>query len=455
MKQTSYQSWGRYPNARQTAIRPDDRTEPLLREAPEDASLLPFGNGRSYGDSCQNDGGVLIDCRGLNRIVSFDTTTGILRAEAGILFSDLLAKILPKGWFLPVTPGTQFITLGGAVANDIHGKNHHCAGTFGRHVRCFELLRSDGSRTLCSPTRNTTLFRATIGGMGLTGLITWAEVQLKPVASAEIDQDVIRFDNLDGFFDLSEQSSDAFEYTVAWVDSLATGTSLGRGLFMRGNHAKPQTLDPEVKTGAPIDFPIDPPFSLLNRWSLRAFNTLYYRKQLAPSSSARVPHRGFFYPLDRIGKWYRLYGPKGLLQHQCVVPKETGRDAIREMLELSARSGSGSFLTVLKEFGDLASPGLLSFPRPGTTLTLDFPNQGDRTFALLNRLDDIVMAAGGAVNPYKDARMSATVYQRSFPDWRDLEHLRDPRFSSSFWRRVTGTSASAGADKKPSMEAAQ
>lgn len=399
--------------------------------------MLPFGNGRSYGDSCLNDGGILIDCRGLNRIIGFNERTGVLRCEAGILFSDILAFCLPRGWFLPVTPGTQYVTLGGAIANDIHGKNHHRAGTFGRHVRQFELLRSDGSRRICSPQQHRQMFSATVGGLGLTGLITWAEIQLSAVPGDAIDQEVIRFASLDEFFALSAASGAEWEHTVAWIDSLAGGGKLGRGLFVRGNHAASRTPVAQPSP-PPLDLPFDPPFALVNRTTLKAFNALYYRRQLGRHSRRLVPYPTFFYPLDRIGKWYRLYGPKGLLQHQSVIPHEHGADAVRTLLETSAASGTGSFLTVLKEFGDLKSPGLLSFPRPGVTLTLDFPNQGPPTLELLDRLDQIVIEAGGAINPYKDARMSGQAFRHSFPQWRELEGFMDPNFSSSFWRRVCG-----------------
>ena len=452
MSEAAYQSWGRYPRCTHEAVCPDDRTQPLPLELHTDASFLPFGNGRSYGDSCLNDGGVLIDCRNLNRVIAFDEVAGVLRCEAGALFSDILALAVPHGWFLPVTPGTQYITLGGAIANDIHGKNHHRAGTFGRHVLRFELLRSDGTRRICSPRENAALFSATIGGLGLTGVITWAEIQMVSIRSSHVDQEIIRFNTLDTFFELSRQSAGGWDYTVAWVDSLARGAALGRGLFLRGNHAGSGPLHAPEQRQRPVDFPIDPSFPLVNRTSLRAFNMVYFHKQLSRCRLSTVPCTGFFYPLDRIGKWYRLYGRKGLLQHQCVIPHETGPDAVRRLLEISARSGTGSFLTVLKEFGDLKSPGLLSFPRPGVTLTLDFPNRGERTFSLLERLDEIVMAAGGAVNPYKDARMSADVFQRSFPDWQELEPFIDPRFSSSFWRRVTGVGTAA---TRPTVQAAQ
>ncbi len=434
---TSYQSWSVFPIAQQSGVTLDNYNAPLPIDRASGNNYLPFGNGRSYGDCCLNDGGVLIDCRGLNRIIDFDAETGVLRCEAGVLLADILKLVLPKGWFLPVTPGTQLVTVGGAIANDVHGKNHHVAGTLGRYVRRFELLRSDGSRRICSPQENTTWFEATVGGLGLTGVITWAEIQMKPVANSAIDQEVIRFSGLRDFFDLSRDSENTHEYTVAWIDSLASGAALGRGLFIRGNHAGEDDGPVPEAPGKPINMPFNPPFPLINWFSLKCFNALYYRKQLARRKRSLVHYEPFFYPLDRIRNWYRLYGPKGLLQHQSVIPHEVGEEAVRELLERSMRAGAGSFLTVLKEFGSISSAGMMSFPRPGVTLTLDFSNQGKKVFVLLEDLDAVVREAGGAVNPYKDGRMSAESFQGFFPQWQAFSAYIDPRFSSSLWRRVT------------------
>jgi FAD/FMN-containing dehydrogenase len=386
---------------------------------------------------CLNDGGVVIDCRGLNRFVAFDPDRGILRCEAGVLLSEILRFAVPKGWFLSVTPGTQWVTVGGAIANDVHGKNHHLLGTFGRHVRGFELLRSNGTRLFCSPEENGDWFRATIGGLGLTGVITWADIGLKPITSEFIDQEIIRYGNLNEFFTLSRESDEAFEYTVAWVDSLAQGFALGRGLFIRGNHAERAERVPARRVERRVRFPVTPPISLVNRVSLRVLNSLYYRKSVVTQSRKQVHFGPFFYPLDAIGEWNRIYGSRGLLQYQCVIPDGAADEGVREILERVARAKIGSFLTVLKRFGDLPSPGLMSFPRPGVTLALDFSNGGSRTLDLLDELDEATRAAGGAVNPSKDARMKPECFQAFFPGWKELEVFRDPAFSSSFWRRVT------------------
>jgi len=396
-------------------------------------SMLPFGNGRSYGDCCLNDQGTLVATRGLDRFMTFDAGTGILRCEAGVLLSEVLELVVPRGWFPPVTPGTQFVTIGGAVANDVHGKNHHRAGTFGRHVNRFELLRSDGTRLQCSSTENSDWFCATVGGLGLTGLITWVELQLKAISGPLIDQESIRYGRLEEFFQLSLESDATYEYTVAWIDCAASGDSFGRGLFFRANHA-PVTAATRTPRQRRLAVPFTPPFSLINGLSLRAFNELYFRR--AREGNAIVHYEPYFYPLDAVGEWNRIYGPRGFLQYQCVVPPAAAEAAVTELLKRIAASGTGSFLAVLKVFADRAPAGILSFPRAGTTLALDFPNRGAATFSLLDRLDDIVAAAGGAVYPAKDARMSGVRFRQYFPHWQSMLPRIDPKFSSGFWRRV-------------------
>jgi FAD/FMN-containing dehydrogenase len=399
-------------------------------------TLLPFGNGRSYGDVCLNDGGALIDVRPLNRLVAFDAVGGRITCEAGVLLSEILEIAVPRGWFLTVTPGTQFVTVGGAIANDVHGKNHHRAGSFGCHVYRFELLRSDGSRLICSATENQDWFRATVGGLGLTGLITWAEIQLKPIVTPFMEQEVIKFAGLDEFYTLSDESDGGFEYTVAWVDCLATGRHLGRGHFIRGNHSKVKPSRPGNDPKARLGIPVDIPFSVVNRLSLKLFNWIYFHRQMRRTRASTVHYAPFFYPLDSIPGWNRMYGPRGFVQYQCVIPHENGRAAIQEILTRISRAKMGSFLAVLKVFGDTPSPGLLSFSSPGVTLALDFPVATAGTLGLLNELDDITCSAGGKVYPAKDARMSAGHFERYFPNWRQLVAYMDPRFSSGFWRRV-------------------
>lgn len=426
------ESWGRYPVVEQRVLPMHDRLQMLPAF---DGTALPHGNGRSYGDSCLNPGGTLLHARGLDRYIAFDPATGILRCEAGVLLSEILDVALPQGWFLPVTPGTRFVTLGGAVANDVHGKNHQHAGAFGHHVLRLELLRSDGQRSICAPGDETGLFEATVGGLGLTGLITWVELMLKRVPGPWLEVESIRFDGLDDFFELSAAASTSHEYSVAWIDCLARGASLGRGHFLRGDHAPGDTDTPSPPTRR-LAMPFTPPFSLVNRLTLRPFNWLYYHRQRAKTRRESVHYRPYFYPLDGIRGWNRMYGPRGFLQYQCVLPPAHARDGVAALLREIARSGNGSFLAVLKQFGNRPSLGLLSFPRPGTTLALDFPNTGPEVFALLERLDAIVDDAGGALYPAKDARMPGALFRKAFPRWNELQPHIDPRFSSGFWRRM-------------------
>jgi FAD/FMN-containing dehydrogenase len=433
-----YKSWGRYPRAEQEAVRLWWRNEPFPSHALDGKTALPRGNGRSYGDSCLNDGGVLVDARGLDRFVAFDPATGILRCEAGVLLADILALAVPKGWFIPATPGTQLVTVGGAIANDVHGKAHHRDGTFGRHVRRFELLRSDGARLICSPTEHADWYRATIGGLGLTGLILWAELALKPIANPSIAAESIRCESLDAFFEVSAESDEGYEYTVAWIDCTARGPSLGRGLFARGNHAPDGISNTPRPPGRGFTFPVELPVSLVNGLTLRAFNRLYYNRQREARTQRIVHYAPFFYPLDALREWNRIYGPRGFFQYQCVLPGSDGRTAVHEILERIAASGEGSFLAVMKVFGDLESPGILSFPRAGVTLAVDFPNRGQPTLALMESLDAVVRAAGGRVYPAKDARMSAESFNDYYPQWRELLPFIDPQLSSSFWRRTAG-----------------
>lgn len=426
------QSWGLYPTVEQNIQTVRDRRHalPLV-----DGYALPHGNGRSYGDSCLNPGGTLLHTRGLDRFIAFDAAAGVLRCEAGVTLAEIIDLVLPQGWFLPVTPGTRQVTVGGAIANDVHGKNHHRAGSFGHHVSRFELQRSDGQRIDCLPDAPDGQFAATIGGLGLTGLITWAELQLRRVPGPWLETQSIRFDHLDDFFRLSAESGSTHEYTVAWIDCLARGKAVGRGHFLRADHA-PVGGSPRSARESKLAMPFTPPISLVNRLTLRPLNFLYYRRQLARSRRATVHYLPYFFPLDGVADWNRMYGPRGFLQYQCVLPPAEARTALDEVLRQIARSGSGSFLAVLKEFGARPSRGLLSFPRPGTTLAVDFPNTGPDLFKLLDRLDAIVDVAGGAVYPAKDARMSGPSFRRAFPRFAEFQNHIDPRFSSGFWRRV-------------------
>ncbi len=446
----AYLAWGRAHRQRHQIVRPVAGA--ALHEAvgAERAPVLAHGRGRSYGDSCLNDGGVLLDTGRLDRFVAFDRATGLLEAQAGVRLAEVLAHDCRpaadgSAWFPPVVPGTRWLTLGGALANDVHGKNHHREGSFGCHVPGFTLLRGDGGSLACSAERNPELYRATIGGLGLTGLVLDLKLQLRRVPGLMLLAEDVRMDSLDEFYALSAESEAGWEYSVAWVDCLASGRAVGRGIFSRANHA-PGPVGEAAPLGSRLSVPVAPPFSPLNRLTLRAFNALYRRKLGWRRRSLRLSaYAPVLFPLDAIAGWNRLYGRRGFFQYQCVLPPESARDSVAEMLETVARAGEGSFLAVLKTMGPRRSPGLLSFPMPGTTLALDFPNRGAETLALLDRLDAITQAARGRLYPAKDGRMSPAAFSAGYPDG-ELARFResvDPAFSSSFWRRVGGGGAAA------------
>lgn len=396
---------------------------------------LAFGKGRSYGDSCMAESDHVLVTTGMDRILSADWTHGVVLAQAGLTLDELIRVALPHGWFPPVTPGTKFVTLGGAVANDVHGKNHHVMGTFGAHVRRFTLYRSEEGIVECSPVNNSALFGATIGGLGLTGIVISVELQLRPIRSSQIAQRNIKFGNLREFFELSSLHDNSYEYAVAWVDCLSSGESAGRGHYTLGNHSDIGTL--AVASSKRKEMPFDPPVSLVNSLSLRAFNSIYYNRQPSADVASVVEYDPFFYPLDKLLHWNRMYGRAGFQQYQCVVPHVDAYLVTSAILSEISKSGAGSFLAVLKRCGDAVSPGLLSFPMPGVSLALDFPQRDNVNERLFAKIDSIVHEASGRLYPAKDAHMSAAHFQRAFPVWERVERWRDPQLMSRFWKRVT------------------
>ncbi len=425
-------SWGNYPPFPQVATACQWRGElptRLERARQEHGTTLPYGEGLSYGDSCLAASDHVLVLRPLKRFLNADWQAGVLTAEAGVTLEEILAVAITHGWFLSVTPGTKYATLGGAIANDVHGKNHHRRGTFGRHVRRFGLLRSDAGHLICSPTEHVELFGATIGGLGLTGLIEWAEIQLTPIRSSQIDGVSQRFNDLDEFFALSAELDQQHEFCVSWVDCAAKGKSTGRGVYIAGDFASDGSL--AVATGRKLMVPLTPPFALINGVALRAFNELHWRKGPRNRKSARLRYDTFFYPLDAILKWNRIYGPKGFQQYQALIPERDARAVIHALLVAIAESGTGSFLAVLKRCGNIPSPGLLSFPQPGTTLALDFPQTDLLVTTLFPRLDAIVREGDGRFYPAKDAHMTGEDFRRSYPAWRRVEALRDPALLSA------------------------
>ncbi len=430
-------SWGRVVRASHRVARPrfaDELPGLLSALSPADPAL-PIGLRRSYGDSNLNPGGPIIDMTGLDRVISIDRTTGVMRAEAGLSLSQALQLLVPAGWFLPTTPGSRFVTLGGAVANDVHGKNHHRAGSFGASVTRIKLLRTDGSAHELAP--GDPLFHATIGGLGLTGIIEWVEFRAIPIPSAQLDAQDAEFSHVRDYFDLAAEAHTRAEHTMAWIDCLSGGAHLGRGILSSASWRSHGDLVPH-REDPKLAMPIDAPGFTLNGMTVRAFNSVFHdlkRMRVGPYTTHYEP---FLYPLDKIANWNRLYGRDGFYQYQCVLPPATARDGVIELLKVIAASGQASFLAVLKDFGAHPPAGLLSFPMEGTTLALDFRNIGTRTLDLMADLDRIVLSAGGRLYPAKDGRIPAAVFEAGFPKLQDFRGYVDRGLSSAFWRRVSG-----------------
>jgi FAD/FMN-containing dehydrogenase len=437
---TPLSGWGRYPVQSCELERPERYAD--LR--PAAANLIARGQGRSYGDAALNQNGRVLLTERVNRLLEFDAVQGILRAEAGATLAEILEVIVPKGWFLPVTPGTKFVSLGGCVAADVHGKNHHHDGSFGDHVLSIELILADGSRVTCTPSEKPELFWATVGGMGLTGIIGEVTFKLVSIQSGYMIVQHHAAGNLEQLFHHLENPAIDDRYTVAWIDSLATGESLGRGIAMCGHHAANEELRPGFRNprkpkrsrAIPFDFPA----WMLNPLSISAFNALYYKREGGKREPFLSVYDPYFYPLDAIENWNRMYGKRGFVQYQCVIPDATAFEGIRNLLEELSSSRRPSFLAVLKRLG-AQGKGLLSFPMAGYTLALDLPVRDEGLFALLNKLDQIVLQHGGRVYLAKDARLSAESFRAMYPryeEWLKVKNTVDPqnRFSSSLSRRL-------------------
>ncbi|MGB0906408.1 MAG: FAD-binding oxidoreductase [Maricaulaceae bacterium] len=432
-------SWGRAHKFPQTVKALDtDGVISLdhLSEQGDNKSLIAHGMGRSYGDVALNKNGTVVKTTRRNRIIKFDREAGTLRAEAGLTLDEVLKISVPAGWFLSVTPGTKYVTLGGAVANDVHGKNHHQAGSFGHYVQKLSLIRSDRSPLICSPKKNKKLFEMTIGGLGLTGIIEWVEIKLKPIKSAYMDVENIPYNTLEDFFTLSAESEN-WPYTVAWVDCFAPKSKLGRGIFTRANFTNSGALDGHT-TDSTLSWPFPTPRFCLNRLSISAFN-LFYRIRPGARFKGRMHYNPFFYPLDGINHWNRMYGAKGFYQHQSLIPFSKANAGMAEMLHIIRKSGQGSFLAVMKINGIEKSTGQMSFCKlgHGVSLALDFANKGSKTLALLDALDKCTAKYNGRTYAAKDGRMSAEFFQESYPKWSSLEQMRDPLINSTFWKRVS------------------
>lgn len=411
--------WGRYPVVDAEVYTPGSNEElQAIFSTISATGMTPRGLGRSYGDSSLGE--YMLSSRRLNHFLKFDAATGVMQCEAGVSLSDILSVFVPKGWFLPVTPGTQFVTVGGAIASDVHGKNHHVAGCFCDHVEFLDMVLDADQIIRCSPQELPDLFHATCGGMGLTGMIISAAIRLKPIRSTFIDQTIFKARNLEESLDLFEIHASA-PYSVAWIDCITGGLSLGRSLLMTGYHASEGAL--KLSTKARIGLPVDMPSMLLNRYSIQAFNTLYYNRIRKNALKSHVHYEPFFYPLDSLNDWNRIYGKKGFTQYQFVVPKDKGRKALSAILKTIVDAGKGSFLAVLKAFGR-HNNNLLSFPIEGYTLALDFKIEPE-LFPLLDCLDAMVLAHGGRIYLTKDARMSQSTFRSSYGKWEAFQAVRN------------------------------
>jgi len=399
--------WGKYPKVEADVCKfESNRVLHSCLEKPGD--LIAFGLGRSYGDSALSAN--IASTERFNYILGFDENTGRVTCEAGVSLAELIDVFVPRGWFLSITPGTKFITVGGAIACDVHGKNHHVAGCFSECVDSFEMMVADGSLIECSKEHNADIFKATCGGMGLTGVITKATLKLQKVSSANISQKIIRAKNLSHITDLFQEYA-PWTYSVAWIDCLAKGDSLGRSLLMVGEHADDGdlVLPQKMKLNVPVDFPS---FSL-NKFTVKAFNGLYYNRVQKDIIENTTSIDSFFYPLDAVHNWNRIYGKSGFTQYQFVLPMESSRVGLTRILEKISGAGLGSFLAVLKLFGP-DNDNYLSFPKEGLTLALDFKIER-KLFALLDLLDDIVLDHGGRIYLTKDVRMKAETFRAGYP----------------------------------------
>ncbi len=437
--------WGRMGGGPCAVYRPERpwHLPPLLRDAP-DGSLIPRGLGRSYGDAAVNDGAGVVDMTRLHAMHAFDPETGILECESGVSLAEIIHIFLPRGFFLPVTPGTKFVTVGGAIANDVHGKNHHHDGTFGQHVESLELLTPMGNTLHCSPTENSAVFWATVGGIGLTGIILRARIRLQPVASAYIQVEYYKARNLEAALDSVTTMEGKYQYVMAWVDCLARGGNLGRSVVMGGVHA-PVDFLPADKRAKPFHIPpkhtkaipIDCPQFMLNPLSIKAFNFLFNAKH-RNESGVCVDYDSYYYPLDGIHNWNRMYGKAGFAQYQATIPKSEGAGLIK-LLERLSVTGRASFLAVLKGMG-AANPGLLSHPFEGYTLTLDIPNRTG-LIPFLHELDRIVLDHGGKLYLAKDVAATAETIAAMYPQLGQFQEILgtlDPeqRFNSTMARRL-------------------
>jgi decaprenylphospho-beta-D-ribofuranose 2-oxidase len=409
--------WGNYPKTDATIYHPYSVTELQNTLDQLQGSVIARGMGRSYGDSALAE--QIIKTEHLDHFLAFDSISGVLSCAAGVTLADILDVFVPKGWFLPVTPGTKFVSVGGAIASDVHGKNHHLEGSFCDHVSALKVLTVSDGIVQCSPEIHSELFRATCGGMGLTGIILEVTFRLKKIASAQMDTTTYKARNLDHALELFAEHHNS-TYSVAWIDCLATSDNMGRSLVSIGEHAQRGKLN--VGKPPKLSIPCITPTWLLNKHSIKAFNELYYRKSMQDVATSQVHYDPFFYPLDGIGNWNKLYGKSGFLQYQFILPMENGKAGLTQILQKIASSGKGSFLAVLKVFGK-GNSNYLSFPMEGYTLALDFKWEKD-LLPFLESLDAIVAEHNGRHYLAKDARIATDVFHKGYPEWQRFSEIR-------------------------------
>ena len=430
-------NWNNYPVVEAREISFDYEKEILLKMA---KSSIPHGNGRCYGDASLSSD--VVNTLRYDKVLAFDEVNGIITCQSGLLLSDLLQIIVPRGWFLPVTPGTKFITVGGAVASDVHGKNHHVDGSFSRHIVSMSVLTGTGETFICNADTYPDLFQATGGGMGLTGIILDVKFRLKRINTAYIRQRQIKARNLDEIMNLFDENG-GYTYSVAWIDCLKTGKNFGRSILLLGDHADGDEVRTEKnlvpKEKALLTVPFYFPSFVLNGFSVKVFNALYYAKNYKKSMDSVVHYDGFYYPLDSILSWNKIYGKKGFVQYQFVLPFSGSKDGLIDILSRINKHGTGSFLAVLKLFGE--QDDLISFPMKGYTLALDFPIRPG-LFEFLDELDKIVADYGGRIYLSKDARMKNEIFWKTYPhahQFREILEKYDPanRFVSRLSQRLT------------------
>ncbi|MEM6803522.1 MAG: FAD-binding oxidoreductase [Bacteroidota bacterium] len=419
MQKEEVSNWGNYPKRKAEVFFPENTTD-LRKLLQSGKRLVPRGNGRSYGDSSLGE--YIISSKRLDKFIDFDREKGILYTESGVLLSEILDLILPAGYFLPVTPGTKFISIGGAIAADVHGKNHHVDACFSEHLIFIDLIDPAGEYIRCSKSEHPEIFWRTVGGMGNTGFILSASFRLKAIESAYIRQESLKAKNLEEVMEFFE-ASESWTYTVAWIDCLQKGKDQGRSLLLRGEHAKLEELPAKYQAQPlklpkkfKLSIPVNLPAFVLNTFSIKAFNFLYYHKQLSKLSKGIVSYEPFFYPLDFIHHWNRMYGKRGFTQYQFVLPKASSKEGLKDILDTIRKSKQGSFLTVLKLFGKSNSKAPHTFPQEGYTLAMDFPIRKGLD-QLLAELDKIVLTYGGRLYLAKDAFMSKKMFADTYEDF--------------------------------------